>query len=444
MKNITYIHVTLSQKYILNQKTKKYAWREEIKDMEGKWTGKQLEEKSSIQLKEIYSNACDDDLVSCKKPKYIEEYNKAVEDILEKVKIHDKLKDNYSSTPTKTSWKKEDFEIEDEIRKLKERNNFRKSTIQDEIKAPTFSERYLQRQINKKTEVNSAPKEVKKGAWRKDFARYEEDLEIKKLRKDTEKKIHSLDGEDSTPYVTTNSRVKKICLQIVDKQTVNVDFKPSPVQTTHSRSTNPGQKSGDYFEDSPTTFAGVKLARQTETPVDDSLAIQPARVHQKKDVAENDRAVTKNNKDQSNDKPSSHGEGEDYSSAKKIPEQSKDTKRSKDSEKKVVNMKTESKEESKRKESEVKDFKSEEITATTEKVRDEKVTSNPKKVVVAEKVEKEDEEEEDEDGMRAMRKETNNTLASLEAEFEAGRSKLAAVRARIRRAREMARTTDED
>ena len=109
-----------------------------------------------------------------------------------------------------------------------------------------------------------------------------------------------------------------------------------------------------------------------------------------------------------------------------------------------MNMKTESKEESKRKESEVKDCKSEEITETTEKIRDEKVTSNPKKVVVAEKVEKEEEEEEDEDGMRAMRKETNNTLASLEAEFEAGRSKLAAVRARIRRAREMARTTDED
>ena len=61
------------------------------------------------------------------------------------------------------------------------------------------------------------------------------------------------------------------------------------------------------------------------------------------------------------------------------------------------------------------------------------------------KEEKEEgEEEEDADGMRAMRKETNNTLASLEAEFEAGRSKLAAVRARIKRAREMARNTEED
>ena len=35
-------------------------------------------------------------------------------------------------------------------------------------------------------------KEPKKGAWRKDFARYEEDLELLKLRKETQKKINSL------------------------------------------------------------------------------------------------------------------------------------------------------------------------------------------------------------------------------------------------------------
>ena len=53
-------------------------------------------------------------------------------------------------------------------------------------------------------------------------------------------------------------------------------------------------------------------------------------------------------------------------------------------------------------------------------------------------------EEEDEDvkEMRAMRKETNDALASMEAEFEAGRSKLAAIRARIRRARAMASAED--
>ena len=391
-------------------------------------------------MKEIYSTACDDDLVSCKKPKYIEEYNKAVEDILEKVKVHDKLRDNYSSTPKKTSWKKEDYDIEDEIRKLKEKNNLRKSTINDDIKTPTFTERYLQRQINKKTEVSS-PQEVKKGAWRKDFARYEEDLEIKKLRKETEKKINSLDDDDSTSDMTTNSRVKKICLQIVDKQqTENVKIKPKPAKTTNNSSKVPGQKSCEYFEDSPTTFVTVKLSRQAETEVDDSLIMKPAKVHQK----QNDQTVTKNSND--------HGEREDYSTTQKILDKSKDEKKvfasqdskSKDSEKKHVNMKTESKEESKRREnikpeSEAKDCKSGEVKASQEKGREVETANNPQG-------EKEggEEEEEDADGMRAMRKETNNTLANLEAEFEAGRSKLAAVRARIKRAREMARTTDED
>ena len=53
------------------------------------------------------------------------------------------------------------------------------------------------------------------------------------------------------------------------------------------------------------------------------------------------------------------------------------------------------------------------------------------------------EEEEDESGMKAMRKETDNKFANMEAEFEAGRSKLAALRARIRRTREMSQASSE-
>ena len=162
-------------------------------------------------------------------------------------------------------------------------------------------------------------------------------------------------------------------------------------------------------------------------------------------VSPHHKTVTKNSND--------HVEREDYSTNQKIQDKSKDVKKvfasqdskSKDSEKKHVNMKTESKEESKRREnikpeSEAKDCKSGEVKASQEKGREVEATNNPQ----VEKEGGEEEEEEDADGMRAMRKETNNTLASLEAEFEAGRSKLAAVRARIKRAREMARTTDED
>ena len=53
------------------------------------------------------------------------------------------------------------------------------------------------------------------------------------------------------------------------------------------------------------------------------------------------------------------------------------------------------------------------------------------------------EEEEDISGMKAMRKETDNKFADMEAEFEAGRSKLAALRARIRRTREMSKAPSE-
>ena len=50
-----------------------------------------------------------------------------------------------------------------------------------------------------------------------------------------------------------------------------------------------------------------------------------------------------------------------------------------------------------------------------------------------------EEDEEDVSGMRSMRKETNDAFANMEAEMEAGRSKLAALRARIRKAREMSK-----
>ena len=54
-----------------------------------------------------------------------------------------------------------------------------------------------------------------------------------------------------------------------------------------------------------------------------------------------------------------------------------------------------------------------------------------------------EEEEEDLSGMKTIRKETDNKLADMEAEFEAGRSKLAALRARIRRTRENAKASSE-
>ena len=56
---------------------------------------------------------------------------------------------------------------------------------------------------------------------------------------------------------------------------------------------------------------------------------------------------------------------------------------------------------------------------------------------------KEDEEEEDTTGMRSMRKETDNKFATMDAEFEAGRSKLAALRAKMKRLREASKAAAE-
>ena len=54
-----------------------------------------------------------------------------------------------------------------------------------------------------------------------------------------------------------------------------------------------------------------------------------------------------------------------------------------------------------------------------------------------------EEEEEDLSGMKTIKKETDDKFADMEAEFEAGRSKLAALRARIRRTRENSKASSD-
>ena len=77
-------------------------------------------------------------------------------------------------------------------------------------------------------------------------------------------------------------------------------------------------------------------------------------------------------------------------------------------------------------------------------LKEENDTSETKENVAKTDHSDQTEEDEDVDGMRAMRKETASALSNMEAEFEAGRSKLAAIRARIKRAREMAYTQHDD
>ena len=55
----------------------------------------------------------------------------------------------------------------------------------------------------------------------------------------------------------------------------------------------------------------------------------------------------------------------------------------------------------------------------------------------------EEEEEEDASGMRAMRKEVGSKMENMEAEFAAGASKIAALRAKMKRMREAAKANKE-
>ena len=378
------------------------------------------------------------DQFSNKKPKYIEDYNKTVEDILEKVKLQEKLKENsWSSAPRKTSWKREDFDIEEEIRKLKDKNMLRKSTmlsdktddmdtrkVKVEVK-PSFTERYLQKQIDRK--IEAAPQqEVKKGAWRKDFARYEEDLELKKLRKETEKKINSLDSESGLPTEETKCRVKKITLQIIDSEPKS--SKRLPVKPSNP----PGHNT--VTEKSPATFVTVRLNPNTQT---NTVA------EEKVDASLTIKKKTENRKVDSNDASHLKIKSQDVINATKVSDKVKEAKID------VIEngIKTDGK--SKAPEENVKSVKSE------NEVRKDKTISQSvgeKRLTPGEALDDDtknqegsaEDEDEDTSGMRAMRKETNDTFASFEAEFEAGRSKLAAVRARIKRAREMAAASNDD
>jgi len=80
-------------------------------------------------------------------------------------------------------------------------------------------------------------------------------------------------------------------------------------------------------------------------------------------------------------------------------------------------------------------------------VKDENKSDEPKKEESSEnngeEKPQEEEEEEDEHGVKAMRKEMGSKFESMDAEFEAGRSKLAALRAKIRKAREAAKASAE-
>ena len=84
--------------------------------------------------------------------------------------------------------------------------------------------------------------------------------------------------------------------------------------------------------------------------------------------------------------------------------------------------------------------KSKENTDSNTKDEEKKVEEGKKE---EQKKEEEEEEEEDASGMRAMRKEVGSKMENMEAEFAAGASKIAALRAKMKRMREAAKANRE-
>ena len=449
--------------------------------------------------------------------KHIDDYNRNIDDILSQLKADKKLQDIYSPSIKKRVKNDDMRDFEKEVKMLQEKNNIRRSYITDkyhekdkngvhsvkiEIKPKYFDYSSLERKRMQTNILDGIEHKVKKGAWRKDMARYEEDLELSKLRNETEKKIYNLDKE-TIKY--TDENVKLIPVKILrskleeQKQKTFKDFKSLECKETVLIKNK--IKNNSNITDTSTSFK-----RKDEEGLDASLTIKPVQIESlnenKKNSVDYKASVliyeksskkfienadlyrvqdckTKNIKEKKESAIQEINESRTPKETfikKEINEGRKpETNKSADSEKKPTHYKPDV-----GKNANIETLTTEKIDLlkTDDKEKDSQTLSelgkkrqlnngavdaekkNPKETSceiqhnsssnngqgrcdgnVTEKEEgvKEEEEGEDVSGMKAMRKETNDAFANMEAEFEAGRSKLAALRARIRKARELSK-----
>ena len=405
--------------------------------------------------------------------KYIEDYNQSLENIMVQIKAEKKLKD-ISPPPKPVSYKLEIGNMDKDIKILQEKNSLRRAKLIDKYENDSNRAKSVKLEIKSKfsdcqdyddyktkhgksKHVYEEPQEVKKGAWRKDMARYEEDLELSKLRKETQKKINYLDGENiNHSEISTSKNLNgNLRMEKVSKSRLSSSQNPNKVPESNS----------------VTTCVTIKLKNNSEEKIDASLTIRPCIAKSEIYVPEKtielgqvkEGSHEKLKKDQN--APTSNKLREDmkkneYNTIpdkkekeiegnKKFQIQSEKNKVKADGDStNRINLKKElghtNHTDSSVKPSDDKQNSKTLIKDETSKPDSSLSVTNPDNSNNKESNGQTDNDEEDEDGMKAMRKETNNTLATLEAEFEEGRSKLAAVRARIKRAREMAKSSIEE
>ena len=410
--------------------------------------GREKEWETSKEIKSFKNSD------SIQNHKHIEDYNKNIDDILSQIKAKqdNKLKDIYFPSNKKSARTDEMRDLEKEVKMLQEKNNLRRSYMTDKQQKVQSVKIDIRSQhsdysstLDRKNRIiydENIEKKVKKGAWRKDMARYEEDLELSKLRNETEKKIYNLDKE-KTKYNDENVRqiLRSTTVEQKKKQFEDVKSKEckKPVLIESCTTTN--------FKVSDTSASvTIQLKEKEAECLDASLTIKPFRENECKDI----KHMHNNEKDRSLC-------GSEIIARKELKEQTSPSKpfgnKEKASETSIKENHDEKcsalnkKNEIRNGDNNFKDMnesKKTQIKETSIGKKLDKSCSNESQVQSIEYKketleQEEEEEEEDVSGMKAMRKETNDAFANMEAEFEAGRSKLAALRARIRKAREMSR-----
>ena len=379
-------------------------------------------------------------------PKHIEDYNQTIETIMTQLKAEKKLKD-LSPPPKPSSHRLEIGSMDKDIKILQEKNSLRRAKLIDKYENDSNRSKSVKLEIKSKfsdcedyndykskhrrsQNIYEEHKEVKKGAWRKDMARYEDDLELSKLRKETQKKINYLDDEN---------------MSYAEKQGINSS---NCVNGTLRIEKTPNEKISNLASSGSstiTTCVTIKLKNNSEEKIDASLTIRPCMVKAELHLPE--KSIDATGVKDVNNKSSISLKREKEMQTNQTP-MIKNKEKSIDlsgEDKENIGVKTDPKHTYCDNHADIQQYTKSEVNEKSNP--DSNVTmANPtdnKEIKNALNTENDDEDE-DVSGMRAMRKETNNTLASMEAEFEEGRSKLAAVRARIKRAREMAKASMEE
>ena len=409
-------------------------------------------EKEWETLKEIKSFKSSD---SIQNNKHIEDYNKNIDDILSQIKAKqdNKLKDIYFPSIKKSTKTDEMRDLAKEVKMLQEKNNLRRSYMTDKHEKVQSVKIELRSQysdysstLDRKNRIiydENIEQKVKKGAWRKDMARYEEDLELSKLRNETEKKIYNLD-KDTTKYNDENVKQSFRLTTVEKRKKLFEDVKSKeckkPVLIESCKTNN------FKFSDTSTSSVTIKLKEKEAECLDASLTIKSFREKEcnktkgEKHIKTNEKErslcgseiIARNEMKEETKSPSKPFENKKTASETSIKE-NHDEKCS------SLNKKNE-KSKGDNNFKDMNESKQPQIKEILIGNKPDKSCSNESQVQSKEyKEDTVEEEEEDVSGMKAMRKETNDAFANMEAEFEAGRSKLAALRARIRKAREMSR-----